>query len=58
MDKKKETWQEENYTTEELAKGILFLIKEYYIGDFDRVDDNIVMKFDNGQSFVLEIKEV
>lgn len=58
MDKKKETWQEENYTTEELAKGILFLIKEYYIGDFDRVDDNIVMKFDNGQSFVIDIKEV
>lgn len=58
MDKKKETWQEENYTTEELAKGILFLIKEYYIGDFDRVDDNIVMKFDNGQSFVIDIKEI
>lgn len=48
---------EEKYTEPELAKGILFLLKDYYVGSFKEADDKIYMDFENGQKFVLTLKE-
>lgn len=48
---------EEKYTENELAKGILFLLKEYYTGNFKAADRKIFMDFENGQKFVLTVNE-
>ncbi len=48
---------EEDYTEKELAKGILFLLKEYYIGSFKADGEKIRMHFENGQKFVLTVNE-
>lgn len=59
MDNKKgEYFENETYTAEEIAKGILFLLNEYYIGNFKKVDSQIMSDFGNGQKFIIEVKEI
>lgn len=41
----------------ELAAGLLFLLKEYYIGSFDLNEDGITIKFKNNQQFSISVKE-
>ncbi len=41
----------------ELAAGLLFLLKEYYIGSFDLNEDGITIKFKNDQQFSISVKE-
>lgn len=53
----KKTIVEESYTENELAKGILFLLKEYYTGSFKAEGEKIRMDFENGQRFVLTVQK-
>ena len=41
----------------ELAAGLLFLLNEYYIGSFGLNEDEITVKFNNGQRFSISVKE-
>ena len=41
----------------ELAAGLLFLLKEYYIGSFELNEGEIAVKFNNGQQFTVSVKE-
>lgn len=46
------------FTAEEIAKGILFLMNEYYIGNFKKTGSSIELDFGNGQKFVVEVREI
>lgn len=52
-----ESSKTETYTANELERGILLLLKEFYVGDFVVDGDKIFIKFENGQRFELTIKE-
>jgi hypothetical protein len=41
----------------ELAAGLLFLLKDYYIGSFDIDGNEIVVAFNNGQKFSIIVKQ-
>lgn len=41
----------------ELAAGLLFLLKEYYIGSFELNEGAISVKFNNGQQFSISVNE-
>lgn len=41
----------------ELAAGLLFLLKEYYIGSFELNEGKIAVKFNNGQQFSISVNE-
>ncbi len=46
-----------HFQGEELLKEILPLIKDYFVGEFDFNGRAIVCKFENGQTFLIDIKE-
>ena len=39
------------------SAGLLFLLKEYYIGSFELNEGEIAVKFNNGQQFSVSVKE-
>ena len=41
----------------ELAEGLVFLLKEYYIGSFLLDGNEIVVAFNNGQKFSIIVKQ-
>ena len=43
--------------SQELAAGLLFLIKEYYIGSFQINENEVTVAFNNGQRFTIFVKE-
>lgn len=45
-------------TTEELAEEIITILKDEIVATFSKEDDAVKIKFLNGQSFMLTIKEV
>ena len=48
----------EIYSEDEILNGLLFLLREYYIGAFEINEKELHLAFDNGQCFVLSVKEV
>ena len=42
---------------QELTEGILFLLKEYYIGSFTMNENMVFIRFNNGQQFSISIKQ-
>lgn len=50
--------RKEKYDEKEILSGILFLIKEYYIGDFYLKDNRIYMSFENGQQFAVQVNQI
>lgn len=48
----------ETYSENELTTGILFLIKEFYVGSFCANENEIIATFENGQRFTLSINEI
>ena len=53
-------WMEqegEMHDARELAAGLLFLLKEYYIGSFELNEGEIAVKFNNGQQFSISVNE-
>ena len=41
----------------ELAAGLLFLLKEYYIGSFRMDGNEVVVAFNNGQRFTVTVEQ-
>lgn len=41
----------------ELAAGLLFLLKEYYIGLFEQHESEVIVRFNNGQEFSVTVQE-
>lgn len=50
--------ENESYSEKELTTGILFLMKEYYVGSFCANENEIIATFENGQRFTLSINEI
>lgn len=48
----------EKYTEKELARGVFFLLKEYYIGDFKTEGETVTASFENGQKFLFTVTEI
>lgn len=46
------------YSEKDLTTGILFLMKEYYVGAFCANGNEIIATFENGQRFTLSINEI
>ena len=43
--------------SQELAAGLLFLLKEYYIGSFRMDGNEVVVAFNNGQRFTVTVEQ-
>lgn len=43
--------------SQELAAGLLFLLKEYYIGSFRMDGNEVVVAFNNGQLFTVTVEQ-
>ena len=44
--------------TEDILLDLKFLIKEYYCGTFTNDRKSLIMQFNNGQKFILDLKEI
>ena len=41
--------------SQELAAGLLFLLKEFYIGSFEMNESRIAVRFTNGQTYIVTV---